>query len=409
MATFRYRAKELSGRMVEGVIEAPNNEEAIEKINGLSYFPISVEEILHREQTRTSRSVFPVSSLGHKIKLREITLLGQQLSTLLRSGVPILRALTIIAEPSENSPFKELLNRIRAEVNQGRSFSSVLNDYPQLFSPLYLALVSAGESSGTLDQAFSNITAYRQKQEEILSRIRSALSYPLLMALTGIGTIVFMMTFVMPRLMGIFSNLGGDLPMPTKILIRASSILRQGWGWILGATAVLFLVCFRRKRTKPQRYALSLLRLRLPIFGTLVLKAEIARFARTLELLLKSGISVLKAIEVATPVLDNEVLRKDCLRCLQELKEGGSFGSSLKKTKWFPSFVTNLITVGEESGKLDETLSEIATFYERETDEALRMMTSLLEPLMILGMGLVVGFIVIAMLLPLFELNMMVK
>jgi len=409
VATFRYRAKEVSGRLVEGVIEAPNNEEAIEKINGLSYFPIAIEEVLHRQETKVSGSVPPIFLLGKRIRSREITLFGQQLSTLLRSSVPILRALAIIAEPSENPPFKELLNRIRSEMNQGRSFSSVLNDYPQLFSPLYSALVSAGESSGTLDQALSKITAHRQKQEEILSRIRSALSYPLLMALTGIGTIVFMITFVMPRLTGVFSNLGGNLPMPTRILIQASTLVRQNWGWILGVLAVLLLVFLQGRKTKAQRYASSLVKLRLPILGALILKAEIARFARTLEILLKSGISVLKAIEVAAPVLDNEILKKDCFRCLQDLKEGGSFGHSLKKTKWFPSFVTNLITVGEESGKLEEALCEIAAFYERETDEALRTTTSLLEPLMILGMGLVVGFIVIAMLLPLFELNLMVK
>ncbi len=236
------------------------------------------------------------------------------------------------------------------------------------------------------------------------------MTYPILMALTGIGTIIFMLTFVMPRLMGVFSNLGGDLPLPTRILIELSNSLRQGWLWgavvIIGAALVLFS---RSKRIKSHQKLISILKLRVPIFGPFLLKAEIARFSRTLELLLKSGITIIKAIELACPVVSNEVLKIELLSCLQKLKEGASFGKSLKKSKWFPTFMTNLIIIGEESGKLEEGLAEVATFYERETDEALRGLTALLEPVMILVMGLVVGFIVIAMLLPMFELNMMVK
>lgn len=417
MATFKYRAKENTGNTVEGVIEAHTNEEAIEKINQIGYIPVRVEEVLSskeapapkKETVKSEPLAAPSPSFVQKVGSREITAFGRQMSSLLRAGVPILRAIGIVAEQSDNPGFKKLLEQIFEEVKNGAPFSTALSHYPKLFSPLYLALVSAGEASGTLDQTLIKVTDYRQKQEEFVSRLRSAMVYPILMLVTGVGTIVFMLAFVMPRLVGVFSNLGGELPLPTKILIETSHLMRQGWFLALAAVLAVFLVFWFMSLKKSKNRALANTLLHAPIFGPLVLKSEIARFSRTLELLLKSGIQIINAIENAAPVVSNAALQGEILKCVQNLKEGGSFGASLKQSKRFPALVTNLITVGEEAGKLDEALGELAAFYERETDEALRGMTSLLEPLMILLMGLVVGFIVIAMLLPMFELNMMIK
>ena len=422
MTKFKYLAKETSGNTVEGTIEAESPDEAVEKISQLGYLPVRIQEAAVEEEEKpqaapqvsaprpeVKTSSQPVHSSGVKVKSKEITAFGRELSSLIRSGVPILRGLEIIAEPVENPQFKRLLMKIRDEVKEGKAFSAALSEFPRVFPPLYIALVSAGEASGTLDQSLIRITEYRQKQEEIHSHLRSAMVYPILMALTGAGTIIFMLTFVMPRLMGIFDRLGGELPLPTKILMSISSTFQHGWFWIAGAIALTLLTVTGSSKGKAQRLALSESALRVPVMGSLILKSEVARASRTLELLIKSGISIIKGIETVVPILGNEVLRREFSKCTQDLKEGGSFGKSLKKSKRFPVFMTNLIVVGEESGKLDEALSEIATFYERETDEALRMMTSLLEPLMILVMGFVVGFIVISMLLPMFELNMMVK
>lgn len=412
MSKFKYRAKEPSGNTIEGVIEALSDEEAIDKINRLGYLPMKVETLSRSEPPSSGKKTavsIQVTRAG-KIRGRDITIFSQQIASLLRAGVPLLKGLVIIAEQSDNPHFKNLLHQIHNEIHEGKTFSNALANYPKFFPPLYLSLISAGESSGSLDQVLIKITVHRQKQEEILSKVRAALTYPALMALTGVGTIIFMLTFVMPKLLGIFSNLGGALPLPTRILIQLSNAFRQGWVWgILAVLAVVILMFSRFKSSKVQKNFISLLKLRTPLIGSFILKSEIARFTRTLELLLKSGIPIIKAIELTSPVVGNEILKDEFLRCLQQLKEGGSFGKSLRKGKWFPSFMTNLVIIGEESGKLDEGLAEVAAFYERETDEALRTLTTLLEPLMILVMGLIVGFIVIAMLLPMFELNMMVK
>jgi type II secretory pathway component PulF len=229
------------------------------------------------------------------------------------------------------------------------------------------------------------------------------------MALVGIGTIIFMLTFVMPRLMGIFDSMGQGLPLPTKILISLSNALRQYGFWIVVVLFVFILLIKRELRTRQGKLFFSILKLRIPVLGNLTLKSELARFSRTLELLIKSGIPILKAIDISIPVLENEVLKNHFRQSYKELEQGGSFGRSLKNSRVFPSFMSNLLIVGEESGKLDESLSELATSYERDTEEAMRIFASLLEPMMILIMGLAVGFIVVAMLLPIFEINVMVR
>ena len=408
MATFKYRAKESSGKTAEGLIDASTSDEAIEKINALGLLPVKVEEATSSTPEQAAAQSVKRAFLG-RVKSKDITAFGRELASLTKSGVPILKAIAIIQEPSESPHFIELLNRIHEEIKNGAPLSTALGKFPHLFSPLYLALVSAGEKSGTLDQVLLKVTEHRQKQEEIISRVRTAFVYPIMMALTGAGTIIFMLTFVMPRLMRIFDNLGGKLPLPTQIVISASNGLRQPWVWGVVMAVVGIIAIQMRRKKKGENLVLARLKLGIPVLGVLELKSEIAKFSRTLKLLLRSGIPIIQAVESAMPVLGNPVFKIEFTRCLQDLKEGGSFGKSLRKSKHFPIFMANLIVVGEQSGRLDDALGEIALYYERETDEAIRAMTALMEPLMILVMGLIVGFIVIAMLLPLFELNMIVK
>jgi general secretion pathway protein F len=294
-------------------------------------------------------------------------------------------------------------------VEAGSVFSSVLAQYPRVFPALFIALIRAGEDSGALPEVLLKISDYRAKQEEVVSRFKMAMVYPTLMAFVGIGTVIFMLTFVMPRLTRLYQDMGQGLPIPTKILIAVSSGLAQGWVWALAIIAVSIVIAQRYSLTKAGKITKSVVQLNLPLLGDLVLKSELARFSRTLELLLRSGISILRAINVTIPVLNNEIIKSQLNASYKELEQGGSLGRSLKSSKIIPPFMTNLLIVGEETGKLDDALTEIASSYERDTEEALRMMASLLEPLMILVMGIVVGFIVIAMLLPIFEMNVMVR
>jgi general secretion pathway protein F len=404
MSVYKYKAKNGS-ESVEGVIEAQNKEEAIDKINILGFIPVRVEDAVVFFK---SSSIRPGAFL-RRVKSRDVTVFTRQLASLIKAGVPILKALNTITNQSRNSQFKSMLANIQLGVRDGKALSVMLADYPKAFSPFYIAMVRSGESSGTLQDILFRVADYRHKQDQIITQIKTALAYPVLMAVVGFGTVFFMFAFVMPRLMRIFARVGQDLPLPTKIMVSISYGVQKWWvlGFLILAVAIFLIKKGAEKGA--QRKFFSRLKLRLPLIGGFIHKSELARLSRTLEVLIRSGISILSAIEVAAPIVDNDVIRDDIEKSHKDLREGSSLGRSLESSKFIPEFMSSLIIVGEESGRLDEALAEVSSSYERETDEMVKLMTSLLEPIMILVMGLIVGFIVISMLLPIFQMNMMVQ
>lgn len=404
MAIYKYKAKNGPHDVVTGSVEALSENEAIDKISRMGYLPLRVEE-----EEAGKRERRPASRIFGRVRSRELTIFSRQLASLLKSGVPILNALNIIAEQTENAFFRYILDDLHNAVREGSGLSSVLSRYPRIFSPLYIAIVRSGEDSGSLPEVLTRIADYRAKQDEMVSRFRMAMAYPILMLIVGISTIAFMLAFVIPRLMRLFDNMGQSLPMPTRVLIYISNGIRHYWAWIILVVGIIVFLIQKELDTKSGKRFFSHLKLRLPLYGAFTLRADLARFCRTLEFLVRSGIPILKALDIAIPVLENDIIKDQLMQSHKELEEGGSFGRSLKGSKIFPLFMTNLIVIGEESGRLDEALSEIATSYERDTDETMKNMSSLLEPVMILVMGLAVGFIVIAMLLPVFEINAAIR
>jgi len=405
MPIYRYSAKKGPREKTGGKIEALSEADAVEKLSQMGCLPTHIEE--DRQPVSSGGDIS--QKLPVRVKTRDITVFSRQMAILLRSGVPILKGIDIISEQAESPGMKKMLSSIYDMIKEGGTFSSALMQYPRIFSPMYVAMVKTGENSGALPDVLLRIADYRAKQNEMLSRFRMALAYPALMALVGTGTVIFMLTFVMPRLMKIFVSTGQDLPLPTVVLLFISNTLRRYWPAIIFILSVALLFIRRQAKTAAGRAFFSAFSLRLPLFGKFTLKAELARFSRTLELLVRSGIPILRAIEISIPVLSNKVIGDILWNSHKELEEGGSFGRSLKNSKLFPPLMTNLIIIGEESGRLDEALGEVANAYERDTDEAMQSMASLMEPLIILIVGSVVGFIVVAMLLPIFEINMMVK
>lgn len=409
MPRFQYRAKKGPTEIVTGVVDAANRDEAVEKVSQLGVLPISVvpEEIsLGSDSGVRSGASF---SLFAGVRSRDVTVFSRQLASLIRSGVPILRALDIITQQSDSPAFRQVLAKIAIDVKEGKSFSTALEAWPKAFSPFYVAMIRSGEDSGMLQDVLLRIAAYRQKQEEMIARVRTAMAYPVLMALVGIGTVIFMFTFVLPKLMTLFTSMGQELPVATRAVIAISVFLREKWALLIGAIAALILIMVKTSSLAIRRRMTSYIVLRLPLFNRFLLANEFARFCRTLEILIKSGIPILRALGISIPILSNEIIKTELRRSAADLEQGSSFGKSLKKSSVFPPFLVSLVAVGEESGRLDDALAEIADTYEHECDEAVKVMTSLLEPIMILVMGLVVGFIVMAMLLPIFQINTMVS
>ena len=405
MPTFKYHAKNGS-KNIEGLLDARDREDAVEKLHQMNYIPVRIEQTTQDANKNQSKARW---LFLNRVRSRDITLFSRQLASLTKSGVGILSALTIIARQFSNPLFKNILDDIQNEVKNGNELSSAIARHPKIFSPLYIAMVRSGEASGMLEDILVKLADYRQKQDEIFSRVRSALAYPVLMGFVGTGTIFFMLTFVMPRLRRVFDRAGQELPLPTQILLAISSILQQWWVVILIALGVIILLIKQGAKTDIQKNFISRLQLSLPIVGSFIHKNELARFSRTLELLIKSGIPILKAIGITAPVVNNELIKTELKNTQQELEQGGSLGNSLRGSRLFPEFMTSLIIVGEKSGRMDEALAEVAASYERDTDEAIKVMVSLLEPIMILVMGIIVGFIVIAMLLPIFQMDVMAR
>ena len=420
MPQFVYRAKKGPKEVVDGTLEAATVEEAIEKLDALGLLPVRVEEAGVKAQSEPAKAQAKAKaaadkapalrkSKGGSIKSAQITMFGRQLSSLIKSGVPILKAFWIISEQTDSQRLKAFLEEAQTELRNGSPLSSVLVRYPKLFPPIYIAMVRTGEDSGTLQETLLRVSDYRRKQEELFSKVRQATAYPMLMALTGAGTILFMLSFVIPKLTTLFATMGESLPMPTRILMAVSGALKSKVFWAVAAAVTAAAVSVLRMKNERMSMFWSRTALSTPFIKDFVIKTELARFSRTLELLVHCGTPIMRAIEITTPVVENRVLREIFAKTQKDLAGGGTLGQTLKASRHIPLFMTNLVSVGEESGNLDEALGEIASFYESETEEAVKIITSLLEPLMILGMGLIVGFIVIAMLLPMFELNMAVK
>jgi len=405
MNTYRYVAKNGPTDMAEGRVEAQTEKEAIEKVSQKGLIPLKIELDAGQPDQAGSGQLSPGTRIGSRL----ITLFSRQLASLLRAGVPILRAITIISDQTEDRALKHLLKDIRKGVEDGAAFSTVLARYSRIFPSLFIALIRAGEDSGKLPQVLLTISDYRVKQEELVSKLRLAMIYPAMMAVVGTGTVIFMLTFVMPRLMRLYIDMGQALPVPTKILIAVSMFLKFWWIAVLGGLVALFVLSARYLATKPGKLALAAAQLNIPLVRSFVIKAELARFSRTMQMLLESGIPILRAIQLTLPVMGNEILKNELAKSYAELEQGGSFGKSLRNSSLIPAFMSNMLSVGEESGKLDSALKELADAYERETDDVIKAAGSLIEPVMILGMGLIVGFIVISMLLPIFELNTMVR
>ncbi|MDA0991870.1 MAG: type II secretion system F family protein, partial [Verrucomicrobia bacterium] len=339
------------------------------------------------------------------IRPRDVTVMTRQLASLIRSGVPILRALRTIADQTENIVLRRVVDDMEKTVRDGSMLSSAMGRYPQLFSPLYIDMVRAGESGGILDTSLFRLAEARETEEDIRRKVQSAMAYPMLVVVVGIVTVFVLLSFFLPRVIELFEGYK-DLPLPTRMLIGISDVFSRYWYWIAAVFVLLIAVIRRMLVAESGRMILDRLVLHIPMIRRFIQAAEIARFSRTLSLLIDAGVSIDKALQLAANTIGNTVLRGEVEAVrIGTVQKGATMSSGLKRARYFPAFVANMTAVGEEAGRLDESLLEVALFYEKEVDQQTRVATSLIEPILILIVGAVVGFIVAAMLLPIFELG----
>lgn len=402
MPRYTYLAKLNPQNTIQGEIEAETEQEAVNKLTAMGYFPISVSsKTLSLEKT----GIFSLS----KVPRKDVVLFTRQLSSLIDSGINITNSLNMIAKQTNNRYLKMVLSDINAKIKDGKSFSESLESYPKLFPSLYSSTIRTGEASGNLNEILKRLSGFLEKGEEFRDSIRQALVYPFFILTVSIGTIFILLTFVVPRLITMFEDMGQVLPLPTRILISASGFVRtQGWIVIAFICAVIFLL--RRFYGSVQgRIFFDRLRLRTVVLGQLILKTEISRLMRTLSLLLSSGVPITSSLEICSSIVENRILKAEIMRFKERISSGSSFSDSIKSSVFFPDFVTNIAAVGEETGRLDQALLRIALDYEKDVERKLSALTRLLEPVIILLMGLIVGFIVLSMLLPIFQINLIAR
>ncbi|MBF0485089.1 MAG: type II secretion system F family protein [Candidatus Omnitrophica bacterium] len=402
MTQFSYTAKTGPFETVQGFVDAESQEEAIQSLVRAGCFPVSINAIGILTQDQAS------VRLG-KISKADIALFTNQLAGLIGSGVVILEGLQILSKQTPNKHLKAVINDLINKVRDGQSLAKSFATYPRLFSSLYVAMLHSGEMSGKLEATLKRLAEFLEKDREFTSSVRSSLIYPFFIFAVGSLTVFLLLTFVIPRLVTMFKDMGQALPLPTQILVNASIFWQKFWPLVIVLTA-LAVFSFNRWRTTPAgKPAWDTFRLRIPLFGEIILKTEISRLMQTLSLLIAAGMEIIQSLDIASSVLDNEMLKKELSGFREKIRMGASLSSCLIDSGIFPGLVTSVIAVGEETGTMEVAFKRIADEYEKDVERTLKTLTQLLEPMIILVMGLIVGFIVLAMLLPIFQINMIMK
>jgi len=402
MKKFYYKAKKDS-EIIEGNMAAFSTQEVVNKLAQEGCVATCVKDISVKESAVSKYAWKDLFRVG----LKDIISFSRQLAVLLKSKVSLLQALNILSGQSGNAYIKHIIDDVTDKVRDGETLSESLGRHPNMFSAFYIAMVKAGEESGSLDMALTRLSDYYIKQAEFISKVRAALAYPILILAVGFLTILFIFTYVIPRIIPLLLGLNVKLPLPTRILIGTSNLIKGNWFPILLFSLVFLLIIERAMHAKGFKNNFSLLKLKTPFLGDFIFKSEFAKFARAMQTSLHSGIPIIKTMSISVQIVNEPVIRDKLSLCLRELELGGSLGNTLKNLGTFPPFVFNLISIGEESGRLDEVLSNIAFSFESDCEEYIKVLTTLLEPVMVLVIGLVVGFIVSAVLLPIFQLNVM--
>ena len=397
MPTFAYKARAANGTIVSGVIDAPEEKAAFERLKAQKLNPLEVG----RKKVGGLLGFLKSS----KIPTKEIAIFSRQLATLNGSGVPIVQGLSILESQMQSKAFREVIGAVRADIESGLSISEGLKKHPNAFSKLYISMIKAGETGGLLNEILERLSMYLEKAEALKAKIKSAMMYPVVILVVCSSITIFLLVWVIPRFKVIFASFGQNLPALTQMVLDASDWLRSKW-YVLIALSFAAVWGFKRfYATEQGRRWVDERMLKIPMFGVLLKKSAVAQFTRTLGTLLSAGVSHMQALETVAETAGNVVISRTILDARDSIREGGKLSDPLKKSGVFPPMVTSMITVGEETGGLDKMLAKVADFYDLEVDEAVKGLSSMIEPIVIVIMGVIVGFIVIAMYMPIFNMG----
>jgi len=399
MPTYAYKARDRQGELLTATREAEDELSLASSLRSLGYSVISIQK-----ETQLETNLTDFWQKLRKTHQYELIFFSRQLSSLLKSGIPIIVALSSIAEQTKNKLLKITINAVLKDIQAGVSFSEALAKHPDIFSDLFVSMIKVGETTGILDEVLERLTQLNMQELEVKTRIKSAMTYPLILVTVAIIIVSFLLINIIPKFVVVFETYEAKLPLATQILLGISFLLRRLWLLVIAAVGI-FIFWFRRYiKTEKGRYKFDFYLLRLPLFGQLYLKLIVARFSRTLGALVKSGVSILEALSVTEKTVGNSVISRVIDNIRSAITEGQSLTEPFKASGVFPATVIQMVSLGEKSGKLDQMLTEVANFYDREVDYTVRNITTALEPLLLLAMGAMVAFIALSVLLPIFNL-----
>jgi len=409
MNQFRYQAISGSGATVEGTIEAEDRKGALQVLGerGLFASNLEVSSALQKaaEPAQPAEAAVPEVHSSRRVRKKDITAFTREISALLNAGIPIPQSLDGLGEQEENLALRAVVLKIGQSVRKGIPLSAAMAEHPRLFTKLYVSMVQVGEEAGALPAVMNDLADLLEHEDEVRSEVRTAVAYPIFVLSFGIATVTVLLTFVMPRLFSMFKDMVQVLPLPTLILLKVSGTLHEYWIWFLLAAIGAVSGVRWWFATEQGADFKDQAKLRLPILGSVYRAAALSRFARTLGTLAKSGVSLLPALKIVENTIGNRILAAQIARAAEETRGGNSLATPLRKLGIFPRTVVQMIDVGEETGKLDEMLLKVASIEERHMRARTKVLISFLAPLMILGVGGLVGFIVMALLLPIFKMS----
>jgi general secretion pathway protein F len=404
MGAYEYSALNERGSRKKGVIEGDSIRHVRQLLREQNLSPLHVEEVARKE---SKRSTGP--GLGRGISVTTLALVTRQLATLVRSGTPLADALATVGRQADKPRVKSLLMAVRGHVLEGHSLADGLARFPHVFDRLYVATVRSGEQSGHLDLVLERLAEYSEARQQLRQRVQIALIYPIILSLMAVGVVTALLAYVVPEVVKVFENTGQQLPLLTRALIDTSDFLRNYYPFLIGGIAAIGFLIHQLLRNEKIRYRFHLLVLRLPVAGKLVKGLNTARLARTLNILIASNVPLLDALTITSQVLENLPMQKSLIKAAEQVREGSSLASALEREGHYPPLIIQLINSGENSGNLEKMLEHAAVSQERELQTLIAMLFGILEPALILIMGAVVLVIVLAIMLPIFELNQMIR
>ena len=406
MPVFQYKAINSKGKQIKGIITADGLSSAREKLRQQSIFPIEVKEVAEDQGSRKSFFDRVLSLIQFRsIDPAQVTVALRQLAALVSSGLPLVECLDAVIEQTEHARLRTIFTQIKEKVTEGVSLSQAMSSHPNVFSEIYVNMVKAGETSGTLDIILTRLADFSEARLKLSKKIESALTYPIFLIMISTIIVIFLVSFVMPKIIGIFEGMKMTLPWSTKLLISFSLFMKRFWWLVLMVLIGIISGISLWIKSEKGRRIWDKIKLKMPVIGPLYLKAVLARFTRTLSILLKSGIKLVDALEIARFSMGSVVLEEAIENAIKYINEGQSMAVAIKKSWDFPALMIQLIRAGEISGSLEEMLAKTAEIYENFLESAMDSLTSILEPAVILIMGLVVGYIVMSVLIPIFQMT----